>query len=365
LSQRMQGLLVRLLLIAFGFAFGFIILEVGLRLFPAPNRYAYLRQSLALWQSDDNLLMHLLPNLDVTFTGHPEFRFALHTNADGLRDDALTTPQDVVVIGDSFTFGLGVEDSEAYPARLEAISGLRVANLGWAGWNSYVYPAALRRHALTLGARVWVWAFFVNDLPESASAERFITGDGQGYKEQSEAHNLPTFFMQSRAVEFFASVLRRDLLLPQDAGQPFDDGNLQMYVSPYPFYQSDPANTDVQRGWQLTEIAAREIADLANAAGAQVLVVFVPAREHVYWDAIHTALPDFDVTQLDGVATRMGEIASANGFGYLNLLDGFHAEADDGDMLYFRTDGHWNAAGHDLAARLIACEVRGAKCDES
>lgn len=356
--QRMRAFFVRLPLILFGFACGLLVLEVGLRLFPAPNRYAYLRQSLALWQSDDDLLMHLLPHLNVTFTGHPEFRFALHTNANGLRDDALTTPQDVVVIGDSFTFGLGVDDDKAYPARLEAISGLRVANLGWAGWNSYVYPAALRRHALTLGARLWVWAFFVNDLTESANAERFITGGGRGYKEQSEARNLPTFFMQSRVVEFFASVLRRDLLLPQDAGQPFDDGSIQMYVSPYPFYQSDPTNADVQRGWQLTEMAAREIADLANAAGAQVLVVFIPAREHVYWDAIQTALPDYDVTQLDAVAARIGDIASANGFGYLNLLDGFRAQASDGDMLYFRTDGHWNAAGHDSAAQLIWDAVR-------
>jgi len=35
------------------------------------------------------------------------------------------------------------------------------------------------------------------------------------------------------------------------------------------------------------------------------------------------------------------------------LLPGFRAEAEQGHMLYFPADGHWNAAGHQLAARLI------------
>jgi len=347
-----------LLLIGFGLIMGLIVLEIFLRIMPMPNRFAFERQSIEQWESDDELLLHLKANLNLTITGHPEFRYTVRTNAAGLRDDPFEGPQDIAAIGDSFTFGLGVENDQSWPQRLETLSGHSVANLGWAGWNSYVYPAALRRHAIPLQSQIWLWAFFANDLPESAGAEAFITSGKTDYKAEAARDSELPPLLQLRTVQLLAVLAQPDLALLANSGQPFEQGSLKMRISDYPWRMTDPADPEVERGWQLTADALAETAQLAAENGAQVMVIFIPAREHVYWQNIATAMLEQDVAQLDDAAARLGEIAAANGFAYLNLLDGFRQRAENGELLYFPSDGHWNVAGHELAAQLIDDALR-------
>jgi len=142
----LRKLLTRTLLILMGMFFALVILEILLRFYPIPNRFALNRQQLAQWQSDDELLLHIKPNLNLRITAHPEFSYTIRTNSQGLRDEEVNGRYDLIALGDSFTFGFGVENEEAWPQQLAAISGQRVANLGWAGWNSYVYPRTIQRH---------------------------------------------------------------------------------------------------------------------------------------------------------------------------------------------------------------------------
>src|SRR5690606_35502099 len=60
-----------------------------------------------------------------------EFSVVNSYNTLGLRDDeaSLDHPS-VVVLGDSYTMGWGVAQSEAYPQQLEALYGEKVLNAG-------------------------------------------------------------------------------------------------------------------------------------------------------------------------------------------------------------------------------------------
>ncbi len=344
----------RTLSIILGVLFALIAVEIMLRIVPIPNRFALMERLEQQWESDDELLMCLKPNLDMRVHGHPEFSYSVRTNADGLRDEPFEGAFDIATIGDSFTFGFGVEEAESWPARLEARSGARVANMGWAGWNSYVYPVAIKRYAIPLHTHVWLWAFFGNDLPESAGAEAFLASGETDYKRWVEESRRLPFPFNLRVFQLAAALVDPQLfLLPDSGDRVFDNDELRMRAGRYAWEVTDPNRPEVRRGWELTEAALIEAQDLAAQCNATLVVIFVPCREHVYWPYIKGLMKDVDIQQLDDVEARLHAFCEAHGITYLNLLPGFQSQAMKGEMLYFPADGHWNGEGHELASQFI------------
>ena len=125
---QLRGVLGALVLVAVGLVAALAMGEAIARIFAPP------RTPTAAVQNAEPTLREEpeLPNLrTVAELGRPGAR-GLHkgklfrTNLDGFRgpEYSLQPEPDVfriVVIGDSFTMGSGVEESEAYPARLEAL----------------------------------------------------------------------------------------------------------------------------------------------------------------------------------------------------------------------------------------------------
>jgi len=84
-----------------------------------------------------------------TIVESSEFRTRVRTNALGFREPRLPGPKPpgtrrIVVVGDSFTQGYGVEEDEAYPRQLERLLGdIEVINLGVPGSCPRDYAANL------------------------------------------------------------------------------------------------------------------------------------------------------------------------------------------------------------------------------
>ena len=51
--------------------------------------------------------------------------------------------------------------------------------------------------------------------------------------------------------------------------------------------------------------------------------------------------------------SRLKDWARKHGIAFLNLTPFFRASAQEGTLLNFRVDQHWNVAGHKLAAEKI------------
>ncbi len=96
-----------------------------------------LEEASSLLMPDTSLLWRLRPNLDmqadVLSLGTPR-AWRVRTDAAAFR---LPSAPDAAIfaLGDSCTFGWGVEDEEAWPARLAAILGRPVQNLGIPGYS--------------------------------------------------------------------------------------------------------------------------------------------------------------------------------------------------------------------------------------
>jgi hypothetical protein len=95
------------------------------------------------------------------------FRLAPYTlghDANGFRNDSVPQHADVVVLGDSQTWGVNAERQDAWPQQLSKLSGRSAYNMGMGGFGPVQYKALLPQ-ALRLSPKVIVVGFyFGNDI---------------------------------------------------------------------------------------------------------------------------------------------------------------------------------------------------------
>jgi len=117
---------------------------------------------------DERLRYRLTPGFDMELDGR-----RYRVSSLGLRGAALASqPEEgarrVVVLGDSFAFGLGVDEDETFSAQLEALLGERgrrteVANLGVPGYHSGQELAWLLRAGFALDPDLVLLLYYGND----------------------------------------------------------------------------------------------------------------------------------------------------------------------------------------------------------
>src|ERR1700733_7586879 len=155
---------IRFVMVLAGLAVGLAIAEVVFHIrddgaFPHLNCYV----------ADDHLGVRLQPGASerISFGGNPVS--SVRINADGYRGDDWPAPGsgEIVVVGDSQVFGLGVEEDETFSARLAARTQRAVLDAGVPTYGPGEYRAVI---AELLAARhpsvVVLTINMVNDLFE-------------------------------------------------------------------------------------------------------------------------------------------------------------------------------------------------------
>ncbi len=106
------------------------------------------------------------PNLDIPFS-NKEFTTNIQTNSLGFRDDENSCQDpDVLVLGDSFGFGWGVEKDECFESILEQKSKLKILNMSVSGYNNVQELALLDQWEQTysLKNKTIILMYYVNDM---------------------------------------------------------------------------------------------------------------------------------------------------------------------------------------------------------
>ncbi|MFZ2488860.1 MAG: GDSL-type esterase/lipase family protein [Anaerolineae bacterium] len=328
---------------------------------PAPP--AFYTASHALYVPDAAAGYRTAPHLDVLLHGHREFSFRVRTDARGARGPALPAPVDVAALGDSFTFGYGVNEAATWPARLAALTGLRIANLGVNGYGPQSELARLHSDALPLRPRVIVWQFFTNDCDDAAVFARWQRSghpDFYGWQQgkpdpaarplPNAARSLRAFLHRhSRIYELLKYALRRG---DHPVSVPVGDTHHLLDLARVQRW-SDFSRAAIRAGWQATQAALLAAQTAAAQAGVRLVVMLAPTKEETVWARLPRAAQQ-SYPDLRGPAQRMVEFCALHHLPCLDLGPAFAAAADAGAALYFDIDLHWNAAGHTLAAQHLA-----------
>ncbi len=250
------------------------------------------------------------------------------TNAMGWRDEPRELAkalgeQRALLLGDSYVFGIGVDDGLRVSEALERdVPGLAAWNLGVTAYGPDQELIVLESLIDDAKPDVVVWfSCLSNDIEDVRHTRRYghskpwfeIAGDGLVLHPPA-----PSLLERLRDVSYVAEFVCA----------PLDGRTLAHELAP-PWQDLD--------GLELYGRIAARIASVAAEHGAQFLCVTIPSR-----------VPEADARARTELAAR--------GLEPLDLATGFAAAHDEPDL--FLADGHWDRAGHALAARLVAAELR-------
>jgi hypothetical protein len=352
-----------------GITFALVLCEVLIWVMPQallPARLQELIQRMALYRStegmfipDSELLFKIRPNYD-TIVDHPDYhvRVKTHLNLDGIgfRGGSLGGPAWAVAIGDSFTFGVGVEHKETWVARLARASGREIVNLAIPAQGPAQYTRVLKRYGLGLRPKVVLYGFYFNDLDATNRfyrMKRNVLPVRRYLRQYSVLYNLIT---ESRAATADARVpaagdgaeqISGRAPVRQAAPAPPDDGAAQIRRT------LERQNRNFERRWRLTVKEIDDAIYASQGAGVELIMLYLPSRWEIHWEAIKARNQLPDGLDIDRLRRTVVEYCGARRIAFLDLTPVLKEEARKGAKLYFPNDGHWNKEGNRIVAEAL------------
>ena len=362
-----------LMLMAVSFVLSFLVVEVGVRVLqPA--------ESLP-WKMVPSPLLHHRNIHDHAATEHG---VVIRTNEDGFRSaysraEFLTHDVRVAVLGDSFTFGQGVEADQIATSVLEralreklGTDSVAVLNTGTVSYSPLIertlFRAAVRHYRPT----VTLLILDGNDIGDDWQYEQRNVGSADEPRFDLKEYKKPAF--EIAALRLLAPAMPI-LTAPFEILRRFRPGARDRHDY-YNFELEIGGVVETNRWFILrhppeltrpyferTLDYVRDVAADARAAGSEFVLVVSPRFFHwnddecpENWTAHRYAVDEpYEYAYLE----FFEEAAERVDFPVFPLLPAF--EASDEFPLVFSHDPHWNAAGHRLVGEALASHLVDSK----
>jgi lysophospholipase L1-like esterase len=266
---------------------------------------------------------------------------AVATNSLGLRDREFLkrVPEGtkrVLALGDSQTYGEGLDVGDTWPKQLErrlseAPASLRweVINAGISGTDTWQHERILDRLAASYDFDVAVLGFYVNDVTPIY---------------ETSAARTRTNTAAKRAIY----VLKRSALfsLFWGAYQSLVRG-ADVATAERQILDGTPSER-VRAGWEQVDRSIGAMKARCDQAGARLVVAVLPRR-----DQVQGAQP------ARAYDRRIAEIAQQHGIAVIDLLDPLRAAyAQHGERLFLSFDGHNSAVANRVVSDQLAESLR-------
>jgi hypothetical protein len=275
------------------------------------------------------------------------------TNRHGFRGTDLVRA-DAVVLGDSMIYGHGVETDQTVPARLSALTGRPVANLGEAATALVQASMLLREKGLPLRPRLVFVCSHPNDLDDNRELyqddelRRFVSDPDYRPVVKEKAlwpkpwYDLFEVWTRHVGIPLRSSGLAGTLAKAAVTGTlklrhagPTPESKRFLPPDEYvakPFAPLSPsASAEDRLEWQVHKTAVSLIHRLADGIGARVVL--------------------FDIGYPTAFSRAIEDLAREEGVSYNPAGRAVLVRARAGEELYLKDDGHWTPAGTEAIAR--------------
>jgi len=272
-------------------------------------------------------------------------------NSRGLRDEEYPYKKPegtyrILMLGDSFVYGDGVQQSEAFPEVLESLlqehGSFEVINSGVTGYGLTQETLYYETEGYKYEPDLVMLVFYHNDLTDLVKEKEPPKPKFQLVDGQLKLHNVPyphpsQLETRDTEEEWLSAVgkgLTKQLQFSETRALIEGAWEARAPRCMEPF--DPPAYWGY--AWQTVEAILRRLSESVEEHGSRLMVVTTPP--HKEWMGCWTS-PDAEV--MNYICTHMG-------IPHIDLLPGF---SQSGTQPYFRRDLHWNTAGHRLAAHII------------
>ncbi|MBN1687615.1 MAG: SGNH/GDSL hydrolase family protein [Candidatus Omnitrophica bacterium] len=324
------------------------LLEVLIRVFRFPHldvepRYFYIHDDLLGWKLAEN-------NHVVLHTS--EYHTDVQTNSQGFRDreHSQIKPEGtyrILGLGDSFTFGFGVEGEETYLVQMEKKLNdmtdrkitYEIINMGIPGYSFLQESLLFKEKAIQYQPDMVMIGFDVNDHVDSL--EPFHV-PYDGFLLRAESVQQPFIkerLFLSRHFKSVHLILRGVELL-------------------YEYLHSGDETSASKRSQEALNFVEKRLqimSQISHEKGIRLVLFFIPHRGQVHPGWFKE--PSF-YRYFDDLEKRLSEICAQHGVLYIDLLPELLRVAQKGERLYFKADGHWNSRGHQVAADYLLGELK-------
>lgn len=313
-----------------------------------------------------------------------EFRYRTFTNDIHMRDSRLkehgiaagAAKWKVLALGDSFTFGIGVEFEDTFMAITEReLRKTFVMNADVPGYNIYQYLEHVRHYALKLNPDlVLVNVFPPNDMDTGPHIVD-VTADGYLFKAYRPERNTSRFvsvnkfafnhsalfrFLHSRGIDF-SSLWWVFHALGDKRSLPDKLHNTAKLMNLLDVRRNSRRES-VNLLYQHFERVLSEINRSLAQKGVALAVNLLPFRVQVEPEALERLIgeernaADFDSRMIH---KRMGLILKRLGIPYFDSSERFEQEyRREQTPFFWKIDGHFTREGNDLMASLLVNFLR-------
>ena len=366
MNRGLRSIVQRFLLLAIGAGLGALVAEIAVRWL---QPQAVWIQTPGLYELDPAGGVKLRPGYRGDSINRVEYATRVNVNSDGLRGPELEVKRKGVLrilsIGDSLTYGVGVEDDEVFALRVAdhlvragiAAEGL---NGGVPGMGTPQEVDWLERHGLPLEPDVVILGVYAgNDLRDAT-----VEWGGRGVEagqlvNEGEAIGLGRwiyyhshlFVLLKRAVP---GPVQRGIRRLLGRGEPH---SMRMARASFAVYSRQPTPL-VESGVINTRKALARLRQLSVENDFELVAILIPDIIQVIDERWSSALRQLDLDP-DGyevtAPTRiLSHLLAEQGIPTIDLTRPLKQAMEEGAEMYFPYDRHWTPAAHDLAARRLA-----------
>lgn len=318
-------------------------------------------------QQFDNVLHHAqIPNI-ISQGRTNEFDVTIKTNSLGLRDNEIlpkeTFDYRILMLGDSFTWGFGVEQEETFSQLLEKTFSahgrkIDVVNAGVVSYSPILEYAYLKNYGLQLKPDIVILNFDMSDLKDDYKYEKnaIITADGEliGFSKPNAASNI-ALLLKLKTIDFAKGIVdnmygriphKKQLNLPH----VLNITNNHYAVTRFDIDEESAANY-----WKRSFSYIQKINELCYANNITFILSVHPYGHQVSPDEWAYGRHRFgfanDQIYSDRPEQILREFAQTNDILFNSLFEPFQQSKNI--QLFFPYDGHFNKNGHELAAEVF------------